>query len=111
VRRLALLVGVWTLPLAACGSDDDPVQSAVDDVVQPIVTAVQDGLVGIDESKSLACDAERTTLATALEAKQLLDGAVDVTEDALVPDFLRGPSELFDIVDGQVVPAPGSPCT
>jgi hypothetical protein len=111
VKRAALLLVALALPLSACGGDDDPVQDVVDEVVEPIVTAVGDGLAGIDDAGGIACDAERQALQTALEAKQLLDGDAAVTEEALVPDFLREPSERWDIVDGQIVPAPGSPCS
>ncbi|MCU0260940.1 MAG: hypothetical protein MUE78_07980 [Ilumatobacteraceae bacterium] len=110
MRPIVVLVLGAALALAACGDESDPVEEIVDEVVQPVVTAVQDGLAGIDDAGGIACEAERAALQTALEAKQLLDGEAEVTEEALVPDFLREPSQRWDIVDGQIVPAPGSPC-
>ncbi len=87
------------LGLTACGSDADP------------VTQVSAGIEQIEVASGAACDAERRTLETAVEAFELLEGAPPADEAAMVPDWLREPSELFDVIDGEIVPGDGSPCT
>ena len=84
--------------LAACGSN-----SPGEVVVEPGITAIR-------ESSALACDADLLSLQNAMEYFALLNAGPPTAESDLVPDWLRSESELYDIVDGVVVPATGSDC-
>lgn len=96
-----LIASVATLgfgALTACGSN-----SAAEVIVKPGITA-------IDQSSALACDSDRLTLQTAIDNFTLLNVDPPAAESDLVPDWLRSESQLFDLVDGQVIPAAGSGC-
>jgi hypothetical protein len=84
--------------LTACGSS-----SPADVVVEPGITA-------IDQSNALACDADLMTLRSAIDNFAVLNGAPPAAESDLVPDWLRSESELYDVADGQVVPAADAGC-
>lgn len=111
---------VATAALSACGSDssgtngsDEPAGRGLlrdYDIVEPFVSTVQQGIVGIDESRAAACDIERRTLDQAIETFTLLEGRAPLSEAELVPDWLREESALWEIVEGRVVPAADSPC-
>lgn len=99
---------VATFMVASCGGGSD---GAADfDVVQPFVTTVREGVAGIDDAGTIACASERRAVEVAVEAFELLEGRPPVDEDDLVPDWLREHSILFDVTDGQIVPAADSPC-
>jgi hypothetical protein len=92
---------------AACAGVDGTERGAIrENVIEP-------GITGIDQSKVLACNADLTTLRTALETYELLEGSPAPDEATLVEEqFLRSESELWDIDDGRLVPtdpACGSP--
>ncbi len=87
-----------SLALAACGSNS------------PVEVIVKPGITAIEQSSALACDADRLTLETAIENFTLLNVDPPAAESDLVPDWLRSESQLYDLVDGQVVPAPDSGC-
>ncbi|HEX4982956.1 MAG TPA: hypothetical protein VFV63_14715 [Ilumatobacteraceae bacterium] len=84
--------------LAACGSS-----SPVEVVVEPGITAIR-------ESSALACDADLESMLLAVEAYTMLEAESPAVESDLVPDFLRSESQLYDLVDGQIVPVVGSGC-
>ena len=84
--------------LAACGSSS------------PVEVIVKPGITAIEQSSALACDADRMTLETAIETFTLLNAAPPTAESDLVPDWLSSESALYDLVDGQIVPAPDSGC-
>lgn len=88
-----------TLVLIGCAGADGTDEGAIrENVIEPGITA-------IDDSKVLACGADAATIRTALEAFELLEGEPATDEAALVPDYLRAESDLWDIVDGELVPA------
>jgi len=105
LRHRLLTTSLAAAALAACG--DTP---RTDPVVAPIVTAVDRAIGVIDDADAAACTLERRTIARAIETYELLIGRPPDTEADLVPDWLTEESALFDLVDGAVVPAPGSPC-
>jgi len=91
---VAVAVAAVVTVSAACGSDDGAIHDAV---VEPGVTAVGD-------AGEAACDADARALRTAVEAYELLEGHPAVSEGALVgAGLLGGPSEMWDVVDGQIV--------
>ena len=64
------------------------------------------------QADAAACDVDRTTMQTATDAYEVLNGALPTSEDDLVVgQLIREPSPRFDITaDGLIVPAPGGPC-
>ena len=84
--------------VAACGSN-----SPAEVVVEPGVTA-------IGESNALACTGDLANLRLAIEAYTTLNIDPPARESDLVPDWLRSESQLYDLVDGVVVPAADSGC-
>lgn len=86
------------LLLVGCGSDADP------------VTQVSQAVEQVEVASATACDGDRRVLEIAIEAYELLEGSPPADEAAMVPDWLPRPSELFDVADGEIVPADGSPC-
>jgi len=92
---------------AACAGVDGTERGAIrENVIEPGITA-------IDQSKVLACNADLSTLRTALETYELLERSPAPDEATLVEEqFLRSESDLWDIDDGRLVPtdpACGSP--
>ncbi|HEX6656838.1 MAG TPA: hypothetical protein VF065_02075 [Ilumatobacter sp.] len=97
----ALVASIATLGfgvLAGCGSS-----SPGEVIVEPGITAIR-------ESGSLACSSDLANLQLAIEAYSTLNAAPPTAESDLVPDWLRAESELYDLADGQIAPAPGSDC-
>lgn len=97
----ALPASVATLAwgvLAACGSSS------------PIEVIVEPGITAIRESNALACSSDLESLLLAVEAYTMLNVDSPTAESDLVPDYLRSESQLYDLVDGQPAPAPGSGC-
>ncbi len=84
--------------LTACGANS------------PAEVVVKPGISAIAQSSSLACDADLSTLQAAYDNFTLLNAGPPAAESDLVPDWLRSESQLYDIVGGQVVPAPDSGC-
>ncbi len=85
--------------LAACAGVDGTESGAIrENVIEPGITA-------IDESRILACNADASSLRTALDTYALLEGERAPDEQALIPRYIRKESELWDIVDGVLVPA------
>ena len=92
--------------ITGCGSEADPVEQ----VVEPAVTRIEQGIDAIDRADTLACQTDKMTLEAAIEAYTTLEGEPPPDEAALVPTYLREESELYDIAGGQVVPAATSSC-
>lgn len=89
----AALTVIAALLAGACRGDDGG-GALEDNLIRPGVTA-------INEATSLACNADRTALETALETYELLQGEPAADQDALVAaGYLRSPSALFDVTDG-----------
>ena len=97
----ALIASLTTLGfgvLAGCGSN-----SPAEVIIEPGITAIREG-------NALACSSDLGNLQLAIEAYTTLNQNPPIAESDLVPDWLRAESELYDLVDGQVVPAAGSEC-
>jgi len=84
--------------LAGCGSN-----SPTEVIVEPGITAIREG-------SALACSSDLGNLQLAIEAYTTLNVNPPVAESDLVPEWLRAESDLYDLVGGQIVPAPGSEC-
>ena len=66
---------------------------------------------GAPNANSVTCATERNVFELAVESYTILEGTAPASEAALVPDWLRAESDLFDLApDGSVVPAPNSGC-
>jgi hypothetical protein len=99
-----LAVSLVVLLTACSGSDGpgDELGALEENVVAPGITA-------IDASTALACQADADVLRTALETFELVEGAPAESEGALVAaGHLADESELFDVVDGQIVAVAGT---
>ncbi len=93
--------------MAGCGAGE-----AIGDTVGGVTGQVQNGIEAVPVVANLACDAERTTLQTAIEAFTLLEGAPPAAESDLVTEgYVKQLSALFDLdASGTLVPASGSTC-
>ena len=101
MQMKALIASVTTLGcgvLGGCGSN-----SPGEVVIEPGITAIR-------EASALACSSDLGNLQLAIEAFTTLNAAPPTAESELVPDWLRAESELYDLVDGQIVPAADSGC-
>ena len=133
-RRFAALVLAMVATLAACGSSVDSDTSSASATVDGDVVAVgdapapappsDDGAGGISgaieviagapgDAAVAACTIDRETLGTAVQAYELLNGALPTSQqDLLDAQMIREVSVRYEIsADGVVVPAAGSPCT
>ena len=133
-RRFAALVLATVATLAACGSSGDSDTSSASATVDGDVVAVgdapapaspsDDGAGGISgaieviagapgDAAVAACSIDRETLGTAVQAYELLNGALPTSQqDLLDAQMIREVSVRYEIsADGVVVPAAGSPCT
>jgi hypothetical protein len=94
-RRIAA-VALASLALAACGGKDGG--GAIED------NLIRPGITAMEQASVLACNGDLATLQAAIEAYSLLEGSPPVDEAALVASqFMRSESELFDVVDGQII--------
>jgi hypothetical protein len=92
VSALAAGLAVTAL-LAACGDG------------KPIEKLERTGVTAIEQSKAIACNTDAETLRQGVEIYTELQGAPPPDEAALVAaGYLREPSQLYDVVNGQVVP-------
>lgn len=115
--------------IAGCGGSDSSSSPAGSAVASETVVAVGDAPLPGDgvgslgdavavvaaapgQADAVACDVDRTTMQTATDAYEVLNGALPTSEDDLVTgQLIREPSPRFDITaDGLIVPAPGGPC-
>lgn len=96
--RLTLLAAAAVL-LTACAQADGTERGAIrENVIEPGITAIQ-------ESEALACESEASSFRTVLDVYEVREGEPAPDEAALVEgDYVRSESELWDIVDGQLVP-------
>lgn len=66
---------------------------------------IEPGLDAIDESRMLACSSEASSFRTVLEVYEVREGEPAPDEAALIAgDYVRAESELWDVVDGELVP-------
>ena len=98
LSRLAPAVAVAVLVSACAGADGTERGAIRENVIEPGITAIA-------QASEFACNSDAATLRTALEAYELLVGAPAPDESVLVGEFLREESDLWDVVDGQLVPA------
>ncbi len=92
-RSIASAAGV--IFLAGCTGDGGAIR---DNVIEPGITA-------LNESKVLACNGDAETLRVAMESYEILNSAPALDEATLVTsEFLREESELWNIVNGELVP-------
>lgn len=120
---------VAAVSIAGCGGSDSTAAAPGSAATADTVVAVGDapapggGIGGISDAvaviaaapgqaDAVACDVDRTTMQTATDAYEVLNGALPTSEDDLVTGrLIREPSPRFDITaDGLIVPAPGGPC-
>jgi hypothetical protein len=102
-----VLQGRLILPVAAavaivtagCAGIDGTDRGAIrENVIEPGITAM-------NQSSELACGGDAATLRTAMDAYELLEGSPAPDEAALVAQqFIREPSDLWDVTDGVLVP-------
>jgi hypothetical protein len=79
--------------LAACGGD------------RPIEQLERTGATAIEQASALACNGDAETLRKAIEIYTELEGHPPPDEAALVTArYVREPSKLYDVVNGQIVP-------
>jgi hypothetical protein len=79
--------------LAACGGD------------RPIENLERTGATAIEQASALACNGDAETLRKAIEIYTELEGHPPPDEAALVTaQYVREPSKLYDVVNGQIVP-------
>ncbi len=98
--RLSTTITTAALVFAAgCAGADGTDRGAIrENVIEPGITA-------IDDSSELACNADAAAVRTALDAYELLEGQPAPDEASLVVgEFLREESELWDVIDGELVP-------
>jgi hypothetical protein len=99
LSRVSVASVAIVLLTGACASVDGTDRGAIrENVIEPGITA-------IDQSTKLACDQDASALRTALEVYETLEGSPAPDQAALVDgQFLREPSERWDVVDGRLVP-------
>lgn len=112
--RRAILTAAALLLAAGCSSGDPG--SGTDGDSPPIGDlgdAVEVMAGAPDAADSGACDVERRTLETAVEAYILLVGAEPTEQSELVDEgLLKEASPRYELTTGgTIVPAEGSPCT
>ena len=95
---VASLATVGLGVLAACGSNS------------PREVVVEPGITAIGESNTLACNLDLANLLQAIDSYRTLNIDPPLAESDLVPNWLRSESQLYDLTDGQIVPAAGSEC-
>lgn len=92
----ATVAALLLLP-ACAGADGTETGVIRENVIEPGITA-------IDEAPVAACGSEASSFRTALEAYEVLQGEPAPDEQALIDaGLLRNESELWDIVDGELV--------
>jgi hypothetical protein len=131
-RRLPALLLAAVVTFAACGSasdtDTDAASASIDgDVVAvgaaPAPAPPGDGVGSLGDAVEVAagapgqatdaaCPIDRQTIETALEAYEILNGALPTSQqDLLDAQLIRELSVRYEITaEGAIVPAPGSPC-
>jgi hypothetical protein len=128
-RRSAAALVAALLALAACGSSNDSDTSggatidgnAVDVGAAPTPPSGSGGLGGavqvaagaIDDATTAVCPIERQTLATAVDAYEVLNGELPTSQQQLLDaQLILELSQRYEVTaEGAVVPAPASPCS
>ena len=131
-RRFAAIVLIAVTTLAGCGSSNDadsaPSANVDGDVVSVGVApappapggsagslgdAVEVAAGAIGDADVAACSVDLQTIQAAVEAYELLNGALPTSQQELVDaQLIREPSVRFEInSEGAVVASPGSPCS
>lgn len=135
LRRFVVMISIAVGMLAGCGASNDAdsntASASVDgDVVgvgaaptpTPAEPAGGTGGIGgaievaagaLGDADVAACSADLQTIQMAVDAYELLNGALPASEQDLVDaQLIREPSALFEISpDGTVVAPAGSPCS
>jgi hypothetical protein len=130
--RFASIVLIVVATLAGCGSSNDadtavsanvdgdtvgvgaaPAPPAPDEAAGGIGAAVEVAAGALGDADVAACTVDHQTIQTAVDAYELLNGALPVSQQELVDaQLIREPSVLFEISpEGAVVASPGSPCS
>jgi hypothetical protein len=109
--RLALTALFVVCVGTACGQAQEATGEVAKAIDAPIAAADQ-GIQAIDTASQLGCEESASAFRTAIEAYTSLEGSTP-TEALLVErGYLRSQSDVLDLdAAGNVVPAPGSPCT
>lgn len=135
-RRFAAIVSIAVATLAGCGSSNDtdagasasvggdvvgvgaapapPASESGDgDGVGSIGDAIEVAAGALGDADVAACSVDHQTIQTAVEAYELLNGALPTSQQELIDaQLIREPSVRFEISpDGVVVASPGSPCS
>jgi len=133
-RRFAAIALIAVATLAGCGSSDDAdtaASASVDgdvvgvgvapappapgdgDAAGGIAGAVEVAAGALGDADVAACSVDHQTIQTAVEAYELLNGALPASQQELVDaQLIREPSVRFEISpEGAVVASPGSPCS
>jgi hypothetical protein len=135
-RRFAVIVSIAVAALAGCASSnnaDSAASASVDgDVVGvgaapapappppadgggagSLGDAVEVAAGALGDADVAACSVDHQTIQTAVDAYELLNGALPASQQELLDaQLIREPSVRFEISpEGAVVAAPGSPCT
>jgi hypothetical protein len=99
-RLTRLTLAVASLATAAgCAGADGTDRGAIREAV------IEPGITAIGQATQLACGSDAATLRTAMEAYELLEQTPTPDEATLVEQqFVREESDLWDIVDGRLVP-------
>lgn len=100
----------------AAGLDGDVVAvgdaPAPGDGVGSVGDAVEVAAGAPAEADAAACTADRQTLELAIETYEVLNGIPPADQAVLVTDqLIKEPSLRFEVTDGVIAPAPGSPCS
>jgi hypothetical protein len=97
--RAAVLTVLAGSALLACGDDDGGGGAIEENVVRPGITAME-------QASGLACGTDGEAVRMAVESYTMLEGSPPPNEAALVATgYLREESELWDVVDGELVAA------
>jgi uncharacterized lipoprotein len=135
-RRFAAIALIAVATLAGCGSSNDAgtaASASVDgdvvgvgaapapappapgdgDTAGGIAGAVEVAAGALANADVAACSVDHQTIQTAVEAYELLNGALPASQQELVDaQLIREPSVRFEISpEGAVVASPGSPCS
>jgi hypothetical protein len=131
-RRIALIVSIAMVALAGCGSSSDADTAASASVDGNVVgvgaapapappaagagglgDAVEVAAGAVGDADVAACSIDQETIQTAVDAYELLNGALPASQQELVDaQLIREPSVRFEISpEGAVVASPGGPCS
>ncbi|MFZ4812504.1 MAG: hypothetical protein ACOYL9_14285 [Ilumatobacteraceae bacterium] len=109
--RLALTALLVVCVSTACGQAQEATGEVAKAIDAPIAAADQ-GIQAIDAAQSFTCTTDRSTIQTAMDAYFALEGSTPTESQLLESGLIRSVFKTWDIdAAGNVVPAPGSPCT